>query len=135
MRVYRIRGKVYPVPLKGRAWVAADTFQIVRIETDLREPVPQIKLFAEHQGIDYGPVRFKHQEISLWLPSSTDLYLDFRGRRIHRRHTYENYLLFSVQDKQNISKPKESKIRKENQSQSAEEPPQSDDTRMLSLLG
>jgi hypothetical protein len=106
VRVYWVAGKPYPVPLKGRAWIAADTFQTVRIETDLRQPVPQIKLLAEHQSIDYGPVRFRNQSVSLWLPADTDLYMDFRGRRIHRRHSFEDFLLFSVDDKQKIARPK-----------------------------
>ena len=106
IRVYWIGAKAYTVPLKGRAWISADTMQVVRIETDLREPLPQIKLLAEHQGIDYGPVRFKNRDVTLWLPSATDLYLDFHGRRIHRRHTFTNFLLFSVDEKQKIQTPK-----------------------------
>jgi len=105
IRVYWVQGKAYHVPLKGRAWIAADNFQVIRIETDLRQPLPDLKLLAEHQAIDYGPVRFRSRDVTLWLPSNTDLYLDFHGRRIHRRHSFVNYMLFSVDDKQKISKP------------------------------
>ncbi|HTB93604.1 MAG TPA: tetratricopeptide repeat protein [Candidatus Sulfotelmatobacter sp.] len=107
IRVYWVQGKAYHVPLKGRAWIAVGNFQVIRIETDLRQPLPDLKLLAEHQAIDYGPVRFRSRDVTLWLPSNTDLYLDFRGRRIHRRHTFENYMLFSVDDKQKVSKPPE----------------------------
>jgi tetratricopeptide (TPR) repeat protein len=107
VRVYWVQGKSYRVPLKGRAWIAAKNFQVIRIETDLRQPLPEIKLLAEHQAIDYGPVRFKSRDVALWLPFATDLYLDFHGRRIHRRHTFGNYMLFSVEDRQKVSRPVE----------------------------
>jgi hypothetical protein len=37
---------------KGRAWISADSYQIVRMETDLVMPVPQIQLSAEHNAIE-----------------------------------------------------------------------------------
>jgi len=106
---YRIGadGPSYPVALKGRAWISADTFQIVRLETDLVNPIPQIKLVADHSDIEYGPVKFKDGKISMWLPQSADVYYDWRGRRIHRRHSFSQYLLFGVDEKQKISTPKE----------------------------
>ena len=106
---YRIGadGPSYPVALKGRAWFSADTYQIVRLETDLVKAVPEIKLVADHSDIEYGPVRFKDGKINMWLPQSADVYYDWRGRRIHRRHSFSQYLLFGVDEKQKISAPKE----------------------------
>jgi len=34
------------------------------------------------------------------------VYYDWKGRRIHRRHSFSNYLLFGVEDKQKIAVPK-----------------------------
>jgi tetratricopeptide (TPR) repeat protein len=107
IRTYKIDGHVYPVSLKGRAWIAASNFQVVRIETDLRSPMPEIRLLAEHQALDYGPVRFKDRNVQLWLPADTDIYFDYRGRRVHRRHSFSDFLLFSIDDKQKIERPKE----------------------------
>ena len=107
IRTYKVGGRIYPVPLKGRAWISANSFQILRIETDLRDPVPEIKLLAEHQSLDYGPVKFKDRDVQLWLPAETDIYFDYKGRRVHRRHSFSGFLLFSVEDKQKIEKPKE----------------------------
>jgi tetratricopeptide (TPR) repeat protein len=107
IRTYKIGGHVYPVSLKGRAWIGASNLQVLRIETDLSSPMPEIKLLAEHQALDYGPVRFKDRSVQLWLPADTDIYFDFRGKRVHRRHSFSDFLLFSVDDKQKIEKPKE----------------------------
>ena len=109
LRTYRLNGALYPVPLKGRAWISRDLLQVVRIETDLVRPMPEIKLLGEHQEIDYGPIAFKSRNTELWLPASTDFYTEFRGKRVHRRLTYTNYLLFSVDDARKVSAPPQPK--------------------------
>jgi tetratricopeptide (TPR) repeat protein len=105
---YRIGadGPSYPVALKGRAWISADTYQIVRLETDLVAPVPQIRLLADHAAIEYGPVKFVKGNVNMWLPQSAEVYYDWKGRRIHRRHSFSDYLLFGIEDKQKITVPK-----------------------------
>jgi len=105
---YRIGadGPSYPVALKGRAWISSDNYQIVRLETDLVSPVPQIRLIADHANIEYGPVKFNKSDVKMWLPQSAEVYYDWKGRRIHRRHSFSNYMLFGVEDRQKISVPK-----------------------------
>ena len=117
IRSYRLGmdGPSYPVALKGRAWILADSFQIARLETDLIAPVPQIRLVADHTAIEYGPVRFRIREVEMWLPQSAEVFYDWRGKRIHRRHSFSNYMLFGVDQKQRISQPKvETQIPPEN---------------------
>lgn len=108
IRTYQIgvQGPTYSAPLKGRAWIAADSFQIVRLETDLVTPLPQIGLVADRAAIEYGPVHFQSRNLDMWLPQVAEVFYDWRGRRSHRRHTFTNYLLFSVDDKQQIAEPK-----------------------------
>lgn len=108
IRTYQIgtQGPVYQVSLKGRAWISADSFQIVRLETDLVSPLPQIRLVADRAAIEYGPVHFQSRNLDMWLPQIAEVFYDWRGRRSHRRHSFKNYLLFSVDDKQQISDPK-----------------------------
>ncbi len=108
IRAYKFgeNGPAYPVALRGRAWIAADTYQIVRMETDLVAPLPQIRLVTDHTLVDYGPVHFKKGNVEMWLPQNAELYCDWRGKRMHRRLSYSSYMLFSVDEKQRISEPK-----------------------------
>lgn len=108
IRAYRLglTGPSYAIALKGRAWISSDTFQITRLETDLIAPVPEIRLVADHTAIEYGPVHFKNRKIEMWLPRTAEVYYDWRGKRTYRRHSFNNYMLFSVDDKQKISDPK-----------------------------
>lgn len=107
-RAYRIgtNGPLYPVAVKGRAWIAADSYQMLRLETNLIAPVPQIRLREDRTVVDYGLVHFLEGKVDMWLPQTADVYYDWSGRRSHRRHSFSNYLLFSVKDNQLISAPK-----------------------------
>ena len=52
---YRVGGVLYSLKLKGRAWITADKFQIRRIESELVNPIPEIRLAGEHQVVDQCP--------------------------------------------------------------------------------
>jgi tetratricopeptide (TPR) repeat protein len=106
IRGYDIGGAYYPLPLRGRAWITTDSFQVAALETDIVAPIPAIRLKAEHAFIEYAPVKFTKSGQELWLPDRAELFLDFHGHRMHRRHSFRNYMLFSVEERQKISEPK-----------------------------
>ena len=107
MRVYHVSRMAFPVRLKGRAWIDVESSQILAMEADMVRPVPEIRLLLDHQLIEYAPVEFRKAQTPLWLPKSADWYCNLAGQRYHRRHTFHHFLLFSVEDSQKISKPKE----------------------------
>jgi len=99
-------GGSYSSGLKGRAWISAGTFQIARLEAELMAPIPQIGLGSERDAIEYGPVPLQKQKIELWLPMNAEIYFYYRHHPYHRRHTFSNYMLFSVSATQKIGQPK-----------------------------
>lgn len=105
LRSYRVNGTSFPIALRGRAWISSESFQIVSLETDIVAPIPQIQLRAEHIAIEYMPVKFSSSRQQLWLPGSAEIYFDYGKRRIHRRHHFRDYMLFAVEEKQQISVP------------------------------
>jgi hypothetical protein len=106
LRLWRTQTKSVEVPLKGRVWVAATTYQVLHVETDLREPMKELELTRDHLSIDYGPVTFQNGDTELWLPWYADMYLELHHRRYHHRHTLSNYELFVVDTRSVIGKPK-----------------------------
>ena len=108
MLVYNVSGHSYAVGLKGLAWIDAGNFQILAMESDIMNPIPEIRLVRDHQLIEYGPVSFRDNSMQLWLPKGADWYCSLGGRRYHRRHTFSQFLLFEIDDKQKISAPHES---------------------------
>lgn len=92
--------------LKGRAWISATNYQIVRLEADLVNPLRNIQLLTEHQVVEYKPVQFKKANTVVWLPAEADVYMDFLHQRFHRRHSFSHYMLFSVRTSERIDQPK-----------------------------
>jgi len=105
MHSYKVGNQIRPVGLKGRAWITADKFQIVRIEADMVKPMPEIQLLSEHQAVEYGPVPFPKKNTTLWLPKSAELYFDFRKHRYYRRHSFDHYMLYSTDSDEKRKEP------------------------------
>ena len=102
---FKLNNIRYPVHLKGRAWITADKFEIVRIESELASPMPEIRLRSEQQVVEYGPVQFPRKNLELWLPTKAEIYFNFRKRRYYRSHTYDHYMLFSVDSEEKRNEP------------------------------
>jgi tetratricopeptide (TPR) repeat protein len=96
----------YTVDLKGRAWISADTFQIVRVESELVKPLPQVQYLTLHSITEYGAVHFPKKNLDIWLPKSAEVYMDVRRHRYYRRHSFDHYMLFSVESEQKVHEAK-----------------------------
>jgi hypothetical protein len=96
----------FPVSLKGRAWIAMDSGEVMHLETNLVKGIPIIELRANAVSIDYAPVAFPSRNLELWLPKSAVAYTDYGKRRTIIEHTFSDFQLFSVQTQQVIEKPK-----------------------------
>jgi hypothetical protein len=106
VRVWRKGTEVYPIPLKGRLWVSAASYDLLHLETDLRGPVRKLQLVKDHFAVDYGPVSFQNGKVQMWLPWKADMFMEVHGKRYHQEHTLTNYELFSVDTTETIGKPK-----------------------------
>ena len=91
---FLIGKRSYPMKLKGRAWIATDNLQIVRIESDLVSPVPHMAVI--HQIAEYGPVHFNKMNTDLWLPQHVDIFMEMNGHYYHRQHSFDHFMLFAV---------------------------------------
>ena len=90
---------------KGRAWITTDSYNVLRIETDLIAPIRQIDLQREHRVIAYAPVEFPSHHILLWLPESSSVYIAYRGHHYERLHNLSGFQLFSVESTEAVKKP------------------------------
>jgi hypothetical protein len=106
IREWRRGGKLYEIPLKGRVWISSASFDVLRVETDLRQPVEALQLTRDHLSVDYGPVAFHTVGTTLWLPLSAEMYMEVRGHRYHHKHYLTDYLLFEVNTNHKVDNPK-----------------------------
>lgn len=105
MHSYKVGNQMYSVGLKGRAWITADKFQIVRMEAEMVNSMPEIQLLSEHQTVEYGPVPFLKKNTTLWLPKSAEIYFDFRKHHYYRRHSFDHFMLYSVDSEEKRKEP------------------------------
>jgi Flp pilus assembly protein TadD len=106
VRDWRRNGKLYHVPLKGCIWLSSASFDVLRIGTDLLEPIQILGLSRDHLLVDYGPVNFSAGNTSLWLPWSAEMHAELHGHRYHHKHYLTDYMRFGVDTNHKIGKPK-----------------------------
>src|SRR6266446_305776 len=107
LRLWQTKTQTIEVPLKGLVWVAASSYNVLHVESDLREPIKELELMRDHLAIDYGPVNFKNGNTELWLPWYADMYLELHGKRYHHSHALSNFRLFAVDTNDKINLPKD----------------------------
>lgn len=108
IRSYSVGGRSAGLPLEGRVWIDPGNYQVLRLESELMRPIPEISLTHEHFTIDYQPVQFRSTGQQLWLPQMAELYVERKGKRFYRRHVFSDFMLFNVDASQNIQIPHES---------------------------
>ena len=99
----RANNKYIPLSSQKQGTLAYD---ILRIETDLREPIENLGLARDHLQVEYGPVNFTAGNMQLWLPWDAEMYMELHGKRYHHRHFLTDYLLFGVDTSHKIGLPK-----------------------------
>jgi len=102
---FRTSNSTYTAKLKGRAWISADSYEILHIDTNLVEAVPILNLKGDAVSVDYEAVEFSSRNISLWLPRTAITYMDYDKQRYIFQHTFTNSLVGSVQTEQVIGAP------------------------------
>lgn len=98
---------MYEARLKGRAWIAADSGEVIHLDTSLMAAIPMMQVRSWALSIDYAPVQFHTQDVTIWLPQTVDAYCELEKNRSIVYHEFSNFQLFSVQTKQVIDKPKD----------------------------
>jgi hypothetical protein len=98
---------------QGIAWVDKASFRILRLRTDLLEPIPELGLAEQTTTIGYSEVRFTDRA-PLWLPRDVNVNIQFKehpeggasylGSRVtdqtfRNSHHYSDYLLYRVSTK------------------------------------
>jgi hypothetical protein len=102
VEVYRARSApLNSLSIKGRAWIAADSGQVIHLETNLVGPILSIDLSEIAISVDYAPVRSHSLNVEIWLPQFAVAFTDYAQRRMITEHTFSDFELFSVETREN----------------------------------
>jgi hypothetical protein len=96
-----------PLSIKGRAWIAADSGQVLHLESTLVDPILEADLSELATSVDYAPVRSDSLRMEIWLPKYAVAYTDYAERRMIIEHSFSGFQLFSVQTRETMQKPRE----------------------------
>lgn len=105
--VFKMGETSMPTFSQGLAWVDSESYEILRMRTDLLKPLPDVRLEKETTEIDFGENHFKSIAQAFWLPRAVQVSVDWNGKSLRNKHAYSDFKLFNVGATQKIGKPKE----------------------------
>ena len=101
-------GKIkLPTFSQGLAWVDPESFQILRLKTDLLVPLPELRLETETTEINFAEVHFKGLAQGFWLPQQVTVTVAWNGKHLRNEHQYSDFKLFNVETKEKRAIPKD----------------------------
>ena len=92
------------VYVQGVVWISADQFQVMRMRTDLLQPLVEAELNRQTSEIDYRPYRFLTRSKSYFLPSRVTVSIEWRGRRLRNEHIFSRFWLFNVEAESGVDR-------------------------------
>jgi len=96
---------VFPVMLRGRAWISMENSQVLHLETNSMSPIPRFKLRSNALAIDYGLVRAHSKNLELWLPQYIEAYWVYETYRMVVSHTLTDFQVFTVETEEKFQPP------------------------------
>ncbi len=92
---------------QGLAWIDSETYQIIRLRSDLLKPVQELNLQRETTEIAYGEVHFKDKGAVYWVPQQVTVTVDWSSKHLRNEHRYSEFKLFNVDATDKVGAPKE----------------------------
>jgi hypothetical protein len=101
--VLALRGREYPLPITGTAWIEAGTGSIARIQAKLTKDMSDIGLRSFSAQVDYAPVRLQGADRAYYLPAIATVEVESLRQHWRNVHRFAEYHRFGVDTK--ISMP------------------------------
>jgi VWFA-related protein len=81
---------------QGILWVDKNSFQIIRMRSDLLAPNHEIGLDQLTTEVKFGEVQLQDVRNTLWLPNDVDVYIEIDKQKFRNVHHYTNYQRYRV---------------------------------------
>jgi len=83
--------------MQGVAWINAQTYEIVRIRTEILQETGDVDLRQETTEVEYAPVNFKRSDQTLLVPREVTVSGQLGRYTFHNFHRYSDYRIFKVE--------------------------------------
>jgi hypothetical protein len=98
-----LRGREYPMPLSGVAWIDADTGAITRIAADIGSSLEDVGIRTMRSEVEYAPIVSPARKQSYWFPASASVELETPRQHWRNTHVFTGYQWFSVNTEEKVS--------------------------------
>jgi len=98
-----LRGREYPLPLSGTAWIEPDTGVIARIVADLGNTMEDVGLRTLRSEVDYAPVPLRDLKESYWFPARASVEVATSRQHWRNTHVFTDYQRFSVSTEEKVA--------------------------------
>ena len=104
--VLLLRGRKYPLDLKGTALIDQKSGAVVRIDAELESGMDDVGLKMLRTEVEYAPVSFAATQRVDWLPTLATVEVETPRQHWRNVHRFTAYRLFSTSVKSTIGDPK-----------------------------
>jgi hypothetical protein len=105
--MFKVGDATMPTFSQGLAWVDSESYEIIRLRTDLLKPLPEMRLEKQTTEIDFSENHFKSLAEGFWLPQQVKVSVDWNGKSLRNQHEYSDFKLFNVGATEKVGKPKD----------------------------
>lgn len=81
---------------QGILWIEKDSFQILRMRSDLLDPSAKLHLRKITTSVDFDAVKLQDNPMPLWLPNDVTVFIEINGEKYRNLHHYTNYRRYQV---------------------------------------
>src|SRR5580704_13076585 len=89
-------GAVADMLTQGIFWVDKNSFQIIRLRSDLLAPKREIQLDQLTTDETFAEVQLQDVANPVWLPKDVNVYMEIQKRKFRNEHHYSNYRRYRV---------------------------------------
>ena len=101
--VLALRGREYPLPLSGTAWIDPETGAIARITADIGNRMEDVGLKTMHSEVNYAPVAFRGVKAPYWFPAEAEVEVETERQHWRNTHVFTDYKRFSVSTEEQVA--------------------------------
>jgi hypothetical protein len=81
---------------QGIVWIDEEAAQIVRMQTDLLQPLTDFHMTKLYSSMTFGEVRIAEKNLTLWMPNEVEIRWLSKELAGAERHKYSDYRLFGA---------------------------------------
>ena len=105
LSVLRVRDKEYPLAWRGKAWIDANTWAVVRVQAGLGDSMEYLGLLRLDVDVTYSEVRFS-DSTAYELPARAVIDAETKRQHWRNTHVFTDYRRFAVATDEKVEGPK-----------------------------